>query len=115
MLTARLRLSRPNYASDSEVEVTVDLINTTSNPITLPEQVLQTAVLLLEVKDANGRVIPTVPPSLPRDAKVTIALHEQRSVKVTLGVFSPPLPKGDYTVAPRAAVANGMPARFQIR
>jgi hypothetical protein len=116
ILTASLALARYEYEKDDDVELTVVLTNKTSYAIILPAQVLETATLLVEIRDGKSRqVIPTVPPSVPRSDKATFASQERRSAKVTLGVFSPPLPSGEYTVVPRAAVAIGNPVSFRIR
>ena len=115
-LTARLALARYEYDKAGDVELTVVLTNGTPNPISIPVQVLETATLLVEVRDGKSmKVIPTVPPSVPRNDKVTFASQERRTVKVTIGVFSPPLPSGDYIVVPSANVAIGHPVSFRIR
>ncbi len=115
MLTASLALARHDYAKDADVEVTVELRNSTANPVTIPAQVLDTAALLLEVSDAKGTHVSTTSPPVPKEENVTLAPNEHRVVKVTLGVFSPTLPSGDYIVAPNPAVANGNPVTFHIR
>lgn len=115
MLTVSLALARNDYAKDADVEVTVELANSTTNPVTIPAQVLDTAALLLEVSDSKGTHIATSSPPVPKEEKVTFAPHEHRTVKVTLGVFSPTLPTGDYIVAPNPTVANGNPVTFHIR
>lgn len=115
MLTASLTLTRHDYAKDADVEVTVELRNSTPNPVTIPAQVLDTAALLLDVTDAKGTHVPTTSPPVPVDQRVTFAPGDHRTVKVTLGVFSPTLPSGDYIVGPSTTVANGNPVTFHIR
>jgi hypothetical protein len=115
MLTASLALARHDYAKDADVEVTVELANSTPNPVTIPAQVLDTAALLLEVSDTKGAKVATTSPPVPKEEKLTFAPNEHKIVKVTLGVFSPTLPSGDYIVAPNPAVANGNPVTFHIR
>lgn len=115
LLTASLSLTRHDYAKDAEVEVTVELRNSTPNPITIPAQVLDTAALLLDVSDAKGAHVPTTSPPPPADQQVTFNPGDHRTVKLTLGVFSPTLPSGDYIVGPAPTVANGNPVTFHIR
>lgn len=115
MLTATLSLARHDYAKDAEVEVTVDLANMTPNPVEIPAQTLDTAILLLDVSTAAGKHVDTMPPPVPREDKVTFAPNEHKTVKVKLDVFSPNLPSGDYIVGPGKTVANGNPVTFHIR
>ncbi len=115
MLTATLSLTKHDYARDSEVEVTVELANSTPNPVAVPAQVLDTAALLLEVSDSHGGKIASTSPPVPATDKVTFNPGEHKVVKVTLGVFSPTLPSGDYIVAPNPQVANGNPMTFHIK
>ena len=115
MLTASLSLAKHDYARDSEVEVTVELANSTPNPVTIPAQVLDTASLLLEVSDSHGAKMASTSPPVPQETKVTFGPGERKVVKLTLGVFSPSLPTGDYIVAPSPSVANGNPITFHIK
>lgn len=115
LLTASLSITRHDYAKDSDVEVTVELRNSTPNPVTVPARVLDTAALLLDVTDVKGTHVPTTSPPVPVDQQITFAPGDHRTVKLTLGVFSPTLPSGDYIVGPSATVANGNPVTFHIR
>jgi hypothetical protein len=115
LLTASLSLARNDYAKDADVEVTVELRNSTPNPITIPAQVLDTAALLLDVSDSKGKHVPPASPPVPTDQTILFNPGDHRTAKVTLGVFSPTLPSGDYIAAPSPTVANGNPATFHIR
>ena len=114
MLTATLTLQKHDYAKDADVEVTVDLANSTPNPIEVPAQVLESPILLLDVSDAAGKHVPTMSPPVPRNDKVKFSPGEHKTVKVTLGMFSPALASGDYIVAPAKDVAVGNPTAFHI-
>jgi len=114
-LSATVALAQHDYAKDADVEVTVTLTNGTARVVDVPAQALETAVLLVDVRDATGRHMPTVPPPVPRADVVHFAPGEKRVVKVRLGVFSPPLRAGVYGVGPAASIATGAPVSFQIR
>ena len=114
-LSASLSLAQRDYAKDADVEVTVTLTNGTPHVVDVPAQALETAVLLLDVRSATGRHVPTIPPPVPRADVVHFAPSERRVVKVRLGVFSPPLAAGVYQVGPAAAIATGSPVPFRIR
>jgi len=114
-LTATITLARADYAKDADIEATVDLANLTPNPVEIPAQSLESAILLLEVTDKSGKKIPTMPPPTPREDKIKLAPNEHRTARVFLNVFSPPLASGDYIVGPAPAIATGNPVTFKIR
>jgi hypothetical protein len=114
-LTTTITLARADYAKDSDVEVSVDLSNSTPNPIEIPAQSLDTGILLLEVTDKAGNKVPTMPPPTPREDKIKLAPGEHRTAKVFLNIFSPPLAPGEYIVGPAPSVATGNPVTFRIR
>lgn len=114
-LSASLSLAQRDYAKDADVEVTVTLTNATSHVALVPAQALESAVLLVDVRDVTGRHMPTVPPPVPRADFAHFAAGERRVVKVRLGVFSPALPAGVYQVGPAASIATGAPVPFRIR
>lgn len=114
-LSATLSLAQHDYAKDADVEVTVTLLNGTGHVVDVAAQTLETAVLLVDVRDATGRRIATVSPPVPRADVVHFATGERRVVKVRLGVFSPPLRAGVYQVGPASTIATGAPVPFRIR
>jgi hypothetical protein len=114
-LTATVSLAQRDYSKDADVEVTVALVNGTAHVVDVQAQALGTAVLLLDVRDATGRHLATVPPPVPRADVVHFAPNERRVVKVRLGVFSPPLRAGAYQVGPATSIATGSPVPFRIR
>ena len=114
-LSATVSLAQRDYTKDADVEVTVTLTNGTGHVVDVAAQALETAVLLLDVRDATGRHMATVSPSVPRADVVHFAPNERRVVKVRLGVFSPPLRAGNYQVGPATSIATGSPVPFRIR
>lgn len=114
-LSATVTVGQLDNAKDADVEVTVALVNGTSHVVDVPAQALESAVLLVDVRDAMGRHMATVPPPVPRADVVHFAPNERRVVKVKLGVFSPPLRPGAYQVGPAASIAAGSPVPFRIR
>ena len=113
-LTAVLTLARHDYAKDSDVEVTVDLRNDTASPIEENAAALESATVLLEVRDSSGhRVAPESPP-VPSTETKRFAPGEHATVKVRLGIFSPPLARGAYEVAPARSIAHGAAVSFAI-
>ena len=113
-LSATVTLARHDYAKDADVEATVALTNGTSHVVDVPAQVLESAVLLVDVRDSAGHRIATIPPPVPRSDVVHFAPGQRRVVRVRLGVFSPPLRAGDYAVGPAPRVASGSPVAFHI-
>jgi hypothetical protein len=66
----------------------------------VPVVPLSIAQLSVDVRDAHGRRVPTVPPPVPRpgdDRREPLASGQSRTFVLSLGVFSPPLPPGTYT------------------
>jgi len=114
-LTATLSLARHDYFKDADVEVTVELANPTKSPIEIPAQALESPILFFEVSDESGKHIDTVSPPAPRADKVSFAPGEHKTIKLILSMFSPPLTKGEYIVAPAKAIAVGNPASFSIK
>src|SRR5262245_25218130 len=54
-LSATLSVAQRDYAKDADVEVTVTLTNGTSRIVDVAAQALESAVLLVDVRDAVGR------------------------------------------------------------
>jgi hypothetical protein len=95
-------LGKRDFVRDGDVEVTVVVENESDAPVQIAAQVLGSPQLLLEVRDAAGAVVHTVPPPTPTGEMRTLGAHEKVESKMRLGVFSPPLRAGQYTVAVRA-------------
>ena len=113
-LTAKVSLAQHDYAKDADVEVTVALTNPTSHVVDVAARAIDSAVLLVDVRDAAGRHVATVPPPVPDGTMVHFAPGETRVVKVRLNVFSPALAAGNYVVGPAASVATGSAVSFHL-
>lgn len=113
-VTGTLRVSAPRNARGEDVTVVATLRNNTGQPAIFPAEVLSATQLMLEVRDARGQIVGTVPPPVPAGATVTIAPGEtiQRTFRLT--VFSPPLARGRYTVRFRGAVIVATPVPFTV-
>jgi hypothetical protein len=113
-LSATITLSAARVRSSDDLRVTVQLRNSSAQQVVIPSQMLETAILLLEVRNAQGERMNTIPPAVPRNETVTLAPGAVRSVQLRLNVFSPQLPPGSYTVRPRGAVIEGQPVSFVV-
>jgi hypothetical protein len=113
---ATARIDKRAYARDRDVEVRVTIENGTGSPVELAAQVLSSAQLLLEVRDARGAVVHPMPPPTPTGAMTRIPAGGKIESTMHLGVFSPPLAPGEYTVAVRAGdpFAASTPVPFRI-
>lgn len=117
-LFARLTVT-PVAASDNAVRVTIELTNPHPAPVRYSRIPFVSPITCLEVQDGQGNRVPTVPPPVPRpvtpDDTLTLQPRATQSYTFTLGVFSPSLPVGRYTVRVRSALPiDGLPAAFQI-
>ncbi len=78
---------------------------------------LATAQLSIEVRDASGRVMPTIPPPVPpaEAPRELLGSGQSRTFHLSLNVFSPELPPGRYTVrwGARQGIAS-TPVEFVI-
>lgn len=113
-LVATLSVARERYASGPDVEVLVVLENRSAAPVDLPAQVLESAQLLLRVRDGRGADVASGPPPTPRPDTTTIAPGQRLTKKLRLDVFSPPLAAGDYSVTLRSADVESNTVRFHL-
>jgi hypothetical protein len=81
-------------------EVVVVFKNATDREARIDKQLLSTAILALNVLDAAGTQLPTIPPPIPAAVQefVVIPPGKELSRSFGLNIFSPPLPPGTYTV-----------------
>jgi hypothetical protein len=101
----------------SSAELTAHLVIHNAGPdaLTLTRGSVDLAVLALEVRDANGQRVPTVPPPVPRpeDAEpIVLAPGETLERDFQLDVFSPSLPAGTYALHCRVVACA--PWRFTV-
>lgn len=113
-VTGTLRVTAPRGASAADITVVATLRNGTGQPAIFPAEVLTATQLMLEVRNARGQIVSTVPPPVPAGATVTIGPGETLQRTFRLGVFSPPLAPGRYTVRFRGAVIVGTPVPFTV-
>ena len=96
MLTAPAVIHAPG-------ELAVHLVITSRGPddLVLTRGAVDLDQLALEVRDARGERVPTIPPPVPRpeDAeRLVLRAGETLERDYRLDVFSPPLPPGRYTL-----------------
>lgn len=100
-LTATLSIDGPEPApSTAALSLRAELSNAGPDAWTMPIDVLSVAQLSVEVHDASGHRMPSLPPPMPSEEPLeeTLAPGTSRTFVVPLGVFSPDLPPGTYTV-----------------
>jgi hypothetical protein len=111
-LTAVLSSDGAVFPSSVEGSLTVTIRNDGDQPATLRMDVIGSSILALDVFDAQGQRIPTIPPPMPltptqiEQTKETLAPGQSRQVSTTLHMFSPPLPAGTYRVRMREMASN---------
>lgn len=101
--------------SSDELTAQLTITNRGSTIMSLAQGPLEISLLALEVHNAAGARIPTIPPPVPRpeDTKpVAIAPGASITRDYRLSVFSPALAPGRYTVHCRIVAC--MPASFAI-
>ncbi|MBW2454856.1 MAG: hypothetical protein JRI68_10110 [Deltaproteobacteria bacterium] len=107
------------FPSSQAGTLTVTIRNDGAEPATLQMDILRSGILSLDVFDADGKRIPTIPPPMPltpeemKRAQETLPPGQSRKLTYTLHMFSPQLPPGQYTVRMRGMPSNA--ARFTIR
>ena len=111
-LRAVLSPDGATFPSSVRGAITVEFRNEGSDDEVLRMDVLGVGILSLDVFDARGERIPTIPPPMPptpeemENAKETLAPGESRRVEYSLHMFSPPLPVGTYTAKMRDVPSN---------
>jgi hypothetical protein len=96
-----IRIVGPQPATDpTTLTLSATVRNTSHAPWQAPVVALGIAQLSVDVRDASGQRIGTVPPPVPRpgdDRLEPLAPGSSRTFALSLNVFSPPLPPGTYT------------------
>jgi hypothetical protein len=72
------------------------LVNRSAGPVAMAGQVLDSAQLLLEVRDSQDHIVPPTPPPTPNGEVRSILAGDRLTRSLSLDVFS--LSPGDYTV-----------------
>lgn len=100
--------------SVSGTTASVLLVNRSAGAVMISGRVLDSAQLLLEVHDAKDRVVAPMPPPTPNAEMRAILAGDRLTRSLSLDVFSPPLPAGDYTVRAKGADIESNVAPFHV-
>jgi hypothetical protein len=81
-------------------QIEVVFKNGTDREARIDKQIISTPILALDVLDAAGKVIPTIPPPIPAAVQEFVVVPPGKEItrSYELNVFSPPLPPGTYRV-----------------
>ena len=116
-LVARFEKAGPMAARDAKLVYVVE--NRGSTEATLDLDQLESAIFAIEVFDAKGKQIYTIPPGMPpanyQPRRAVLAPGASRKFTVTLNVFSPELAAGTYSVRLRPKNIQSETAAFTIR
>lgn len=93
---------------DLDVDVVIE--NRGTKTVEVASQSLESASLLLRVKDAKGANVPGGPPPTPRNEMTTIAPGDRVTRKVHLDPLSP----GEYSVTVRSPDMTSNTAKFRV-
>ncbi len=101
-LVGTLQVVGPQPAHDpSALSLSASVRNDAPETWLAPVVPLGIAQLSVDVRDASGRRMPTIPPPVPHpddDRREPLGQGQSRTFVLSLNVFSPPLPPGTYTV-----------------
>jgi hypothetical protein len=99
-LVATLATERSVVSTGADFVVTVAIENRSTGPREINAFVAASPILLLEVRDAAGRRVPPIPPSMPppQPEMLTLPPRGGRTFLHLMNVFSPPLRAGSYTL-----------------
>jgi hypothetical protein len=106
-LVVTLSSTQSSWDRDADAMITAVIENRGSKVVEVPSQVVGSSILMIDVVDSTGRRVPTVPPPLPDGSMTSFKPGERATHVLRLGVFSPPLASGDYTIRPRAPTFQG--------
>jgi hypothetical protein len=115
-LVATLSVERANVVAGRDLRLTVAIENRGPEPVDLNLFTSGVNVLFLQVLDAAGNPVATVPPVTPPTTMELLTLPPGggRTVRHDLAMFDPPLPPGDYAVrVSDPSIASGV-LRFRI-
>lgn len=107
----------PMAARDAKLVYVVENRGSTEAALDLDQ--LESAIFAIEVFDAKGTQIYTIPPGMPpanyQPRRAALAPGASRKFTVTLNVFSPELAAGTYSVRLRPRTIPSEAASFTIR
>lgn len=111
-LKATLAPEGQTFASSIVAKLDCRIANTSDAAIEVDTFPFGSAILMLEVCDADGKRVPTIPPPMPPRAEDaakyvrTLPPGEAFTKTLSLHVFSPPLAPGTYTARVTGMASN---------
>ncbi|BDS09761.1 hypothetical protein [Aureispira anguillae] len=116
-IRGKLSLEDSLFQSSRTLQVKAVIMNHSAQTLKLNSRVLNDPILALNVLNQQGQRMPTIPPSLPPTEKevksILIKSMETYLISYNLHIFSPPLPKGYYTIQMKNMPSNNV--HFEIR
>ena len=117
-LVARFEVPEGPIATSNDARVVYHVENRGPSPATIDLDVLGSVIMGLEVRDSSGAPVLTIPPGMPPadyvPRKVTLAPGERHRFEPRLSVFSPPLPRGTYTLRVRDGAIKSEVLHFVV-
>jgi hypothetical protein len=120
-LVLTLSVPRPSFGSSIDASLEAVLENRGPTPAMADLCVIESPILSLEFHDAAHERVLTIPPGMPPTAEEqarcqkTLAPGEKRKISYGLHIFSPELPKGEYTARARGIESNTVSFRITGR
>jgi hypothetical protein len=109
-LKAILHLKDSIFESSLDAYVEATILNTSNKTYTINSANLEQAILAVQVFDAEGKLIPSIPPSVPLSEEnstyITIKPMEAFITTYDLHIFDPLLAIGKYTVKMKNMPSN---------
>lgn len=113
-IVAKLSLPLSEVSRDADMEVVVTIENHGQEPLRFTEDELAAPALLFEVRDHLGNKVLPAPAPTPTGRARNVDAGKRIEVRLKLaGMFSPPLPPGEYSVRLRRVPST--PHAFRIR
>lgn len=107
---AILHLKDTIFQSSLDAYVEATILNRSNKPYTIKAAELQQAILAIQVLDAEGKLVPSIPPSVPLSEKnsayITIKPMEAFITTYDLHIFDPLLASGKYIVKMKNMPSN---------
>jgi hypothetical protein len=109
-LKAILHLKDSVFESSLDAYIEATILNMSSKTYTLKAAELEQAILAVQVLDAKGKLVPSVPPSVPlseeNNTYITIKPMEAFITTYDLHIFDPLLATGKYTIKMKNIPSN---------
>lgn len=109
-LRAILHLKDSIFESSLDAYVEATILNRSKKSYTIKAASLQQAILAVQVLDAKGKLVPSIPPSVPLSEKnsdyITIKPMEAFITTYDLHIFDPLLASGKYRIKMKNMPSN---------